>query len=136
MGALLEPTAASRPWWVEVRRESFYLRGDDEAQRASLARKDGGLAFPEEDLPRVQAAIRQALTHGSYARWRAEGGITQAGVWSLEGRRDGLIYLNGPLHAYGPDEDWALREVELEYRHTDALLGLLVFLEREAKPVS
>ncbi|WP_367135722.1 hypothetical protein [Saccharothrix sp. HUAS TT1] len=144
MGALLDPTTEMTPWRVEVRRESWYLNGHDvfaegdapATVHAPRARKDGGLAFPEEDLPRVEAAVRQVLNHVNYSRWRAEGGITQAGSWTLLERRDGLVYLDGPAHAYGLEQDWAVRTVELEYQHADALLELLVALQREMQEAS
>lgn len=133
MSALLEPAAGMGPWRVEVGSRSWYLNGDDipaeyggvEPERAPRARDDGGLAFPERDLPAVRTAVEQVAANPNFLRWCAQGGVEEPGAWSLLRRRKGLIYLDGPSHVDGMGKGWTVRTVELEYQHTRALLGLL-----------
>lgn len=67
MGYVAEPTPRMGEYSVEVRRESFYLRGDLHAHRVFIypwgEEGDGTVEFLTADIPKIRAALDQVERH-------------------------------------------------------------------------
>ncbi|MCX5326318.1 hypothetical protein [Streptomyces sp. NBC_00120] len=147
MGAVLEPTAAMKPWYdVEVRRESAYVtaslynRGSisallgegeltDEHKAAAWHIADDVTTIAPSPVQPLVAALEQIVEHPNYEKWRQEAAIHEgsAGVQLDEGR---LLVRAPNSYRYGPtDGSTALSTVEFAY---EDLAPLLVVLRRLA----
>lgn len=113
MGYIPQPTPAMGPYSVEVRRESFYLRGDSDADvdQRRQGTRHGIFLYPDpypdgrqgtveillEDIPKVRAAldlVEQIDQEGSAA---VEGRISWV---TFAGQADDVVEIGG---AYGAD---------------------------------
>jgi len=119
-------------WHNELRGESFYLTRDGTPGDGAAADKQGlVILFPENEVPAVLAALRQARRGARHA-----GAVTSAEYnreWQAAATPPGLLALHGPFALLGMDLYEAdatspalqLLSAEIEYADLDGLIRLL-----------
>jgi hypothetical protein len=131
VGAIIEMSAATRPWYAELRRESFYLNVHGEGVRPLIAHLDqpwergrpsyGDFTVPSALVPALLAALDEIAIHEATH-------VDRIGddPWSVLPTTDGGITIGGPAYLYGmkflegamEDEITAL---EISYEHLPQL---------------
>lgn len=118
MGAILEATRRTKPFSVELRRESFWVHRNGTGGDGASADKDSRkLVIPAGEVPAFTAALEMALKQVT----PIEPGAAQ---WDIDHGTDGAVTISGPWAMVTHDVYKATRrQYEGSYVHGELLYG-------------